>query len=96
MLIINKKYAIKNDGLCYAICKPEKQKGTIQFIAKWYFNTLAQAVCFLTDRAIDIPSDLKILSDDIEAFKNDIKKSLKRAQLDTEATISDKDIPGIG
>ena len=72
MLIINDKYAIKNDGLCYAICKARKQKGEIKFIARWYFNTLSQAICFLTDRAIDIPSDLKTLSDGIESFKNDV------------------------
>jgi len=94
MLIINKKYAIKNDGLCYIICIAVKEKGGIRFRHRWFFNTFSQAVCFLTDRAIDIPSNLKILSDDIETFKNDIKKSLKRAQMDAEATISDKDIQG--
>ena len=88
MLIINDKYAIKNDGLCYAICEPRKRKGRVGFEPRWYLNTLAQAICFLTDRAIDIPSDLKTLSDNIESFKNDVQKSLVNKGLDGDRTIT--------
>ena len=82
MLIINEKYAIKNDGLCYAICEAKKQKGEIKYLARWYLNTLAQAINFLTDRAIEIPSDLKTLSDNIELFKADVLNSLSDTPLD--------------
>ena len=62
MLIINEKYAIKNDGLCYNICVNRKRKGKMEYEAKWYFNTLSQAICFLADRVIDHPKR----EDDIE------------------------------
>ena len=86
MLVINDKYAIKNDGLCYAICESRKYKGKIKYEAKWYFNTLVQAICFLLDRAIDIPETLKVLSDNIESFKKDIRNSLQGVVLDGETT----------
>ena len=84
MLIINDKYAIKNDGLCYAVCEFEiiKKTGEGYFRPKWYLNTLAQAVCFLADRSIDIPETLQGLSDNIETFKNDIVRALKGSHLD--------------
>jgi len=89
MLIINDKYAIKNDGICHTIYyKPERDPkkdpdGTKkrEYRPKWYLNTLSQAICFLTDRAIDIPSDLKTMSKAIEAFKKDIKMSLEASSL---------------
>ena len=84
MLIINEKYAIKNDGLCYTICEPRKRKGIVDFEPRWYLNTLAQAICFLADRAIDIPDNLQELSDNIESFKNDVQKSLLDKGLDGE------------
>ena len=86
MLIINEKYAIKNDGLCYNICVNRKRKGKMEYEAKWYFNTLSQAICFLLDRSIDIPSDLKTLSDNIESFKTDVRNSLQGVVLDGETT----------
>ena len=96
MLIINEDYAIKNDGLCYAICKrpkfnPEKPDVVREYTAKWYLNTLSQAICFLIDRAIEIPYDLKILSDNIESFKNDIQGSLRDSVLDAETKKGHKD-----
>lgn len=84
MLIINEKYAIKNDGLCYAICEKRKYKGEMKYEAKWYLNTLSQAINFLIDRAIEIPPDLKTLSDNIESLKNDLLNSLSDAVLDGE------------
>ena len=84
MLIINDKYAIKNDGLCYAICVKRKYKGEMIYEGKWYLNTLAQAINFLADRAIEIPSDLKTLSDNIESFKHDVLNSLADMGLDGE------------
>ena len=86
MLIINEKYAIKNDGLCYAICELEiiKKTGAHYWRPRWYLNTLAQAICFLTDRAIEIPETLQELSDNIESFKNDIKNSLVSLREDSE------------
>ena len=85
MLIINENYAIKNDGLCYAICEFEiiKKTGEGYFRPKWYLNTLAQAVAFLADRSIDIPETLQGLSDNIESFKNDVTESLRSLRVDT-------------
>ena len=85
MMVINATYAIKNyDGVCYAICKSKKSKKTGEryYEAKWYLNTLSQAVNFLIDRAIDIPGDLKTMSDDIEKFKKELRNALSGVTLD--------------
>ena len=93
MLIINEKYAIKNDGLCYAICEPRKRKGIVGYEPKWYLNTLSQAVNFLIDRDVDIPDTLKGLSDNIESLKNDIQTSLSGKGLIGDGDQILKDIP---
>jgi len=83
MYVINDNYAIKNDGLCFAVCyKPKKSKSKLskakqKYKSKWYFNTLDSALCFLIDKAIEIPKDLQIMSDDICQLKTDIKNMIE-------------------
>ena len=89
MLIINDEYAIKNDGLCYAICKkpkfnPDKPDVVREYTAKWYLNTLSQAVDFLLDRTVAIPEDLKTMSEGIELFKREIRKSIAGLSVDAQ------------
>lgn len=91
MLIINETYAIKNDGLCYNVCKrpkfnPKKPDAKREYITKWYLNTFAQAVAFLVDRAVVVPRNLELLADEIESLKKDIEISLQNVTLKPEPT----------
>ena len=97
MLIINETYAIKNDGLCYAICKKAKlnpkkpAKKDPEYKSTWYFNTLSQAVTFLIDRAVDIPADLELMAQQIEMLKDDLENALQDAVLPVQATKNKKE-----
>lgn len=79
MLIINKKFAIKTDHECFALCRKKRED---YYQPTNYFPNLETLVIYMIDNSIIIPKKLEILAKSIKTLKDDVNKALKAIKND--------------